>query len=60
MQFLIDMLSDTHWWVRYRAARALLALPDMPIEVVDHARGKLQDHFAADILAQAIAEARAA
>jgi hypothetical protein len=60
MQFLIDMLSDTHWWVRYRAARALLALPDMPLDVVDHACGKLQDHFAADILAQAIAEARAA
>jgi hypothetical protein len=56
---LIDALSDTHWWVRYRAARALLALPDMKLEVVENACRKLQDQFAADILAQAIAEARA-
>jgi hypothetical protein len=54
------MLSDAHWWVRYRAARALLALPGMRPEVVESACSKLQDHFAADILAQAIAEARAA
>jgi hypothetical protein len=59
MQLLIDALSDTHWWVRYRAARALLALPDMKLEVVENACRKLQDQFAADILAQAIAEARA-
>ncbi len=56
---LIGMLSDAHWWVRYRAARALLTLPDAQIEDLEKIRSTLEDRFAADILAQAIAEARA-
>lgn len=57
---LLDKLSDGHWWVRYRAARALLALPGTRIEDLEKIRGTLDDRYAADILTQAIAEARAA
>lgn len=56
---LIDGLGDAHWWVRYRAARALLALPGTRIQDLEKIRGMLDDRYAADILAQAIAEVRA-
>lgn len=56
---LIDKLGDGHWWVRYRAARALLALPGTRIEDLEKIRDTLDDRYAADILTQAIAEARA-
>lgn len=56
---LVDKLGDGHWWVRYRAAQALLALPGARIEDLEKIRGTLDDRYAADILAQAIAEARA-
>jgi HEAT repeat protein len=57
---LIDMLGDPHWWVRYHAARALIALPSARIEDLEVIRAGLADRFAADMLGQAIAEARAA
>lgn len=57
-QLLIGMLSDKNWWVRYRAARALLALPDARIEDLEKIRGTLKDQFAADVLGQVIAESR--
>lgn len=56
---LMSRLGDSHWWVRYRAARALLALPGTRIEDVEQIRTSLEDRYAADILAQAIAEVRA-
>ncbi len=55
---LTKLLSDSHWWVRYRSARALLTLPDTPIARLEQIRNTLEDRFAADILGQAIAEAR--
>lgn len=58
-RLLTGMLSDPQWWVRYRAARALLALPGTRIEDLEKISGTLEDRFAADILGQAIAEARA-
>ncbi len=57
---LLDKLSDGHWWVRYRAARALLTLPGTRLEDLEIIRGTLDDRYAADILTQVIAEARAA
>ena len=54
------MLGDRHWWVRYQAARALIALPFTSLAELDIIRAGLSDRFAADMLGQAIAEARAA
>lgn len=55
---LVGMLSDAHWWVRYRAARALLALPGARIEDIEKVRDSLDDPYAADMLSQVVAEAR--
>ncbi|MGV3627421.1 MAG: HEAT repeat domain-containing protein [Betaproteobacteria bacterium] len=57
---LTDMLGDRHWWVRYHAARALIALPFTSLADLEIIRAGLPDRFAADMLGQAIAEARAA
>ncbi len=58
-KLLTDMLSDRHWWVRYHAARALIRLPSTTLNDLELIRGVLPDHFAADMLAQAVAEERA-
>lgn len=59
LKLLTDMLSDDHWWVRYHAARALIALPFTTIKELDMIRAVLPDRYAADMLAEAIAEDRA-
>lgn len=56
---LVEKLADRHWWVRYHAAHALLALPGTRIEDLEKVCGTLDDRYAADMLTQAIAEARA-
>lgn len=56
---LTGMLGDEHWWVRYHAARALLALPFVGLAELEKIRATLADRFAADVLGQVIAEARA-
>lgn len=53
---LQTMLGDPEWWVRYRAARALLELPSVSRQYLIDLCGKLDDRFAADILRQALAE----
>ena len=58
-KLLVRMLGDAHWWVRYHAARALLALPGARIEDIEKVQATLGDRYAADMLGQAIAEARA-
>jgi len=58
-QLLVGVLSDRHWWVRYHAAHALLALPGARVEDLEKVRGTLDDRYAADMLTQALAEARA-
>jgi len=50
------LLSDPEWWVRYRAALALAALPGMPRETLVSLCARLPDHFAADIMRQILAE----
>ncbi len=55
---LMELLGDKHWWVRYHAARALITLPGARIEDLEKVRGTLTDRFAADMLGEAIAEAR--
>lgn len=51
------MLGDREWWVRYRAAQALTKLPFMQRADLESLCGRLGDHFAADMLRQALAEA---
>jgi HEAT repeat protein len=52
---LTSLLQDREWWVRYRAAEALLDLPFLtPID--EEALRSLPDRFARDIVAQVLAE----
>ncbi|HET7669811.1 MAG TPA: HEAT repeat domain-containing protein [Burkholderiales bacterium] len=57
---LEQRLGDRNWWVRYRAAQALCALPGMDAGALQALAGRLTDRFAADILRQALAERAAA
>lgn len=52
---LLTLLQDRDWWVRHRAAQALLALPSLG-ESLDQAVAALGDPFATDMLAQVRAE----
>jgi HEAT repeat protein len=53
---LAVLLGDREWWVRYRAAEALLELPALRRADLEALRASLTDRFAADMLAQAMAE----
>lgn len=53
---LLPALQDRQWWVRYRAAQALLDLPGVSEKDLDSLRASLPDRFAIDMLAQAMAE----
>jgi len=55
---LLDLLEDKSWWVRYRAAQALVILPGLSRQDVEALRTRTRDRFAADILAQVLAEVR--
>ncbi|OWW21001.1 HEAT repeat domain-containing protein [Noviherbaspirillum denitrificans] len=53
------MLGDTQWWVRYRAAQALIGLPSMQAGEAQALAASVTDRFAADMLRQVIAEREA-
>ena len=53
---LLELLQDSVWWVRYHAAQALTKLHGMTPEELKIIREKARDHFAADMLAHALAE----
>jgi HEAT repeat protein len=55
---LSGLLGDREWWVRYRAAQAIAELPWLGAAELDALQAALTDRFAADILAQVIAETR--
>jgi len=57
---LLALLADREWWVRYRAAQALVELPWLKRADLDALRASLEDRFAADMLAQVMAEQDAA
>jgi HEAT repeat protein len=57
-QVLERMLSDPEWWVRYRAALALVRMPEFSLADLDALRARQDDPYARDILDQAIAEVR--
>ena len=54
---LEKLLVDAEWWVRYRAATALVQLPGLDREELERIRARQQDPYARDILDQAAAEA---
>lgn len=54
---LEPLLSDTEWWVRYRAAQAITKLPFLGPNALRKLRDRQQDPYARDILHQALAEA---
>lgn len=51
------MLADHHWWVRYRAAQALVSLPFVGPNKLRNLARDHSDRYARDILQQALAEA---
>jgi HEAT repeat protein len=55
-KLLVGMLSDREWWVRYRAAQALLELPGVDEVAALALRSALTDRFARDMVAQVLAE----
>jgi hypothetical protein len=56
---LVRLLADPQWWVRYRSAQALLAMPFVGRDGVTALRDAVEDRFARDMLDQVLAEARA-
>ena len=57
---LMRMTTDSNWWVRYRAAQALASMPSVGISELKALQQNATDRFAANILAQVIAEREAA
>ena len=53
---LLSLMSDTNWWVRYRAAQALLGMPRMNADDVVQLRRLVNDRYARDMLDQVMAE----
>ncbi|GIZ53732.1 HEAT repeat domain-containing protein [Noviherbaspirillum aridicola] len=53
---LRGLLHDPQWWVRYRAAQALVALPFMNGDALRALRQDIGDRYARDMLAQVMAE----
>jgi uncharacterized protein (DUF2336 family) len=53
---LEPLLADAQWWVRYRAAQALVASPYLGPNAIRRIAGRQEDPFACDILQQALAE----
>ena len=47
---LEGLLTDSQWWVRWRAAQALVTLPGMDAHRLRALRGRLGDRYARDML----------
>ena len=53
---LEPMLADKVWWVRYRAAQALLALPGMGAAALRQLQQRQSDAYGRDIIDQVLSE----
>ncbi len=53
---LEPLLSDSEWWVRYRAAQAITRLPFLGPNALRKLQGRQKDKFARQIMSQALAE----
>ena len=56
LSLLESLLDDREWWVRYRAAQAIVSLPFLGPNQLRQLRAQQTDPYAADMLQQAIAE----
>lgn len=52
IKVLERLLTDSQWWVRYRAAHALVALPFLDNAAIASMAERCDDRFAADMLRQ--------
>lgn len=57
VSLLVSMLGDREWWVRYRAAQAVVAMPFLGPNALRDLRDRQDDRYARDMLEQAMAEA---
>ena len=57
-ELLNKMLCDAHWWVRYRAAQALISLPLASLDAWEETAAAHSDQYAGEMLRHAIAEQR--
>lgn len=55
-RLLEPMLADEVWWVRYRAAQALLSLPGMDAAAMRQMQQRQGDVYGRDIIDQVLAE----
>ncbi len=55
-ELLMRLMGDRVWWVRYRAAQALLRIRGMDAERLEAARARLTDPYALDMLKHVRAE----
>lgn len=53
---LVKLLADPEWWVRYRAAQAIIELSAANMQRVRRLKDGLNDRYARNILEQAMAE----
>lgn len=58
IKFLIKALNDLDWWVRYRAACALISMPGMTEKRLLKLSNSLPNQFSRDILKHVLAEIR--
>lgn len=56
VHYLLSLLNSGQWWVRYRAARALIELPFINRRAIKRLIDSRSDVFARDILLQIVAE----
>ncbi len=56
-ELLVSLMGDSLWWVRYRAAEALVNLRGMSTALLDATRARLTDRYARDMLDHVRAEA---
>jgi len=53
------LLTDSEWWVRYRTAKAICALPGVDMAHIQKLSAEHHDAFARDMLVHVLAEAHA-
>lgn len=56
IDLLIAATDDLDWWVRYRAASMLIAMPGMTEKKIERLMPKLPSQFSRDVLVQVLAE----
>ena len=54
--YLVRLVCDNSWWVRYRAAEALCMLPGMTLDMIEDVKHSLDDKYGVDIIDQVLVE----